>query len=196
LGGEEGAVDGVGFAAVDNLAFDSDGNVWGVIDMSTELHNGFGIGATPTPTTITHSSTLPADASALFGIYGNNWLLYIPTSGPDAGTVVPFAIGPTRSEMTGPTFVGNDHLIISVQHPGEDSPINTTSAPLAPLNRDIEILKLDGSGTFTQNRTVPAGSAWPANIPVADGGNDEATGLPRPVTIGIRRKRRRGDNFV
>lgn len=197
LGGEEGAVDGVGFAAVDNLAFDSRGNVWGVIDMSTELHNGFGIGATPQPTTITHSSTAPADASALFGIYGNNWLLYIPTSGPNAGTVVPFAVGPTRSEMTGPTFVGNDHLLISVQHPGEDSPIGA----LAPLNRDIEILRLDGSATFVQNRTVPAGSAWPANISREDGGNDEPAGLPRPVTIGIRRKPgRRGhddfDNFV
>lgn len=197
LGGEEGAVDGVGFAALDNLAFDSRGNVWGVIDMSTEQHNGFGIGATPQPTTITHSTTVPADASALFGIYGNNWLLYIPTSGPSAGTVVPFAIGPTRCEMTGPTFVGDDHLIISVQHPGEDSPIG----PLAPLNRDIEILTLDGSATFLQNRTIPVGSAWPANISPHDGGNDEPTGLPRPATIGIRRKQRRhrrddSDSFV
>lgn len=186
LGGEEGAVDGVGFAALDNLAFDSHGNVWGVIDMSTEQHNGFDIGVNPAQRNITHTSTSPADASALFGIYGNNWLLYIPTSGPNAGSVVPFAIGPTRCEMTGPAFVGDDHLLISVQHPGEDSPIGA----LAPLNRNIEILNLSGSATFTQNRTVPAGSAWPANIAPRDGGEGQASGMPRPVTLAIRRKPR------
>ena len=40
-GGESGAEDGDGFANLDNLAFDEDGNVWGVTDMSTGLHNGF-----------------------------------------------------------------------------------------------------------------------------------------------------------
>ena len=39
-GGEVGA-SGSGFAAVDNLAFDGSGNVWGVSDMSTGLHSGF-----------------------------------------------------------------------------------------------------------------------------------------------------------
>ena len=33
--GESGAEDGDGFANLDNLAFDEDGNVWGVTDMST-----------------------------------------------------------------------------------------------------------------------------------------------------------------
>jgi uncharacterized protein len=58
---------------------------------------------------------------------------------PDAGEVISFASGPTRCEMTGPTFVDNT-LIISVQHPGEDCLI----AP-AILNRDIEMLDLDGT---------------------------------------------------
>ena len=50
-------------------------------------------------------------------------MFYVPIDGPDAGKVVPFGYGPPRCEMTGPTFVG-DTLILAVQHPGEDSPIN------------------------------------------------------------------------
>jgi len=47
---EKGAEPGDGFANVDNLAFDSQGNVWGVTDMSTEAHNGFATGVAATPT--------------------------------------------------------------------------------------------------------------------------------------------------
>jgi secreted PhoX family phosphatase len=183
-GGEEGADDGMGFASIDNLAFDRRGNVLGVNDMSTDKHNGFSDTSTATLQNITHSSTTPADATNLFGIYGNNFVFYIPISprDPNAGKIIPFAIGPTRCEMTGPTFVGNT-LIISVQHPSEDSPIGAQPA----LNRDIEILALDGGSVFAQNRTIPRGSTWPASIPVADGGAGNPTGLPKPATIGIRR---------
>ncbi len=48
-----------------------------------------------------------------------------------------------------------DTLIISVQHPGEDSPINDGTI----LSRDIELLDLSGV-TFNQARTVPRGSSW------------------------------------
>jgi len=41
---------------------------------------------------------------------------------------------------------------------------------------------------FTQHRVVPIGSTWPASIPVADGGQGNPAGLPKPATIGIRRK--------
>ena len=34
-GGEAGAIAGAGFASVDNLDFDTQGNIWGVTDMST-----------------------------------------------------------------------------------------------------------------------------------------------------------------
>jgi secreted PhoX family phosphatase len=81
--------------------------------------------------------------------------------------------------MTGPTFV-HDTLIVSVQHPGEDSPIGDGTI----LSRSIEMLKLDGT-LFTQTRTVPRGSNWPDNI-TADPAN-----VPRPCTIGIRRAARR-----
>jgi len=173
-GGEAGAEAGAGFANVDNLVFDAAGNVWGVTDMSTGTHNGFDVGAAGTPNEISHGKT--GNVADLTGVFGNNWLFYIPTSGPDAGEVIPFAYGPVRCEMTGPTFAG-DTLILSVQHPGEDCPFHDN--PL--LSRDIEMLGLDGS-LFSQKRSAPRGSNWPSNIE----GNPQ--GPPRPSVIGIRRK--------
>jgi secreted PhoX family phosphatase len=178
LGGEAGTVDGVGFANVDNLAFDHKVNVWGVTDVSTGSHNGVPLGVNPTPVVLDHSAKGSSAASRLVGVFGNNWLFYIPTQGPTAGAVVPFAYGPTRCEMTGPTFVGNT-LIISVQHPGEDSPIGAQNT--GAITHDIEMLSLSGA-LFTQTRTVPLGSVWPINS-LLDG-----TLVPRPATVGIRRK--------
>ncbi|MEO1350275.1 MAG: alkaline phosphatase PhoX [Cyanobacteria bacterium J06635_15] len=180
--GEAGADNGAGFANVDNLAFDTSGNVWGVTDMSTSRQNGFRTGAAPEPRTIDHADTGGTDA--LVGVFGNNWLFYIPTSGPNAGEVVPFAYGPPRCEMTGPTFL-NDTLVLAVQHPGEDVPIGAPGQ--APLNQDIEMLNLDGT-LFTQNRTVPLGSNFPSNVPTADGGASTDFGPPRPCVIGIKPK--------
>jgi hypothetical protein len=181
-GGEAGTADdlngvfGAGFAALDNLAFDRQGNLWGVTDMSTGSHNGFTEGAAPVPTTITHAGT--GSAGNLVGVFGNNWLFAVPTRGPNAGKVIPVAYGPTRCEMTGPTFV-DDTLILSVQHPCEDVPINEAGTP--PLSREIEMLGLDGA-LFTQQRTVPLGSNWPSNL-----NPGTPFGPPRPCTIGIRR---------
>lgn len=190
-GGEAGAEAGDGFANVDNLAFDSQGNVWGVTDMSTGAQNGFSTGANPKPkpidhrvvgaiSTVTTDSNLNVQTSDLVGVFGNNWLFFIPTRGPDAGKIVPFAYGPPRCEMTGPTFIG-DTLILSIQHPGEDCPFN----PQQTLSRTIEMLNLDGS-LFNQTRTMPRGSNWPSNIE----GNPQ--GAPRPSVIGIRRKDSKG----
>ncbi|MDZ8029661.1 PhoX family phosphatase [Nostoc sp. DedSLP04] len=182
-GGEAGSVNGAGFANVDNLVFDNQGNVWGVTDMSTGTHNGFDVGAEGKQTKIDH--TVSGNVSDFTGVFGNNWLFYIPTSGANAGQVIPFAHGPVRCEMTGPTFVGNT-LIISVQHPGEDCPINDGTM----LSRSIELLDLNGS-TFNQTRSLPRGSSWPSNISKNDGGKEEATGIPRPSVIGIRPKNSR-----
>lgn len=194
-GGEAGAEIGSGFANVDNLVFDKQQNVWGVTDMSTGSHNGFEVGAEASLKLIEHTvvgasstssvaSDKNAETSSLIGVFGNNWLFYIPTRGANAGEVVPFAYGPPRCEMTGPTFV-SDTLIISIQHPGEDCPFN----PQVTLNRDIEMLNLDGT-LFTQNRTVPRGSNWPSNI------KGNALGAPRPSVIAIRRKSSKGRQFV
>ena len=167
-GGEAGAEPGSGFANVDNLAFDDQGHVWGVTDMSTAAHNGFNVGADPEPIYVEHSvvgakspSVIDSDknveTSNLIGVFGNNWLFFIPTSGPDAGEIIPFAHGPVRCELTGPTFLG-DTLLISVQHPGEDCPFRETNKPQKILSRDIEMLNLKGDAVFNQKRTVPRGS--------------------------------------
>lgn len=174
-GGEAGSVAGAGFANVDNLDFDTQGNVWGVTDMSTSTHNGFDVGASGKPTTIDHNKT--GNVSDLTGVFGNNWLFYIPTSGPNAGTVIPFAYGPNRCELTGPTFVG-DTLLLSVQHPGEDCPIDDGTV----LSRPIEMLDLNGA-VFNQTRSVSRGSLWPSNI------ENDSRRSPMPSVIGIRRVR-------
>ncbi len=155
--------------------------------MSTTTHNGFNVGAAGTVTTIDHTAN--GNVSNFTGVFGNNWLFYIPTTGANAGEVIPFAHGPVRCEMTRPTFVG-DTLIISVQHPGEDSPINDGTI----LSRDIELLDLSGV-TFNQARTVPRGSSWPSNIPTADGGKGQPRSFPKPSVIGIKRKNTTG-NFT
>jgi secreted PhoX family phosphatase len=173
-GGEAGAADGAGFAAVDNLTFDRNGDLWGVTDMSTNLHNGFDVGSASGQQAIDHAQS--GNTPTLVGVFGANWLFVVPLDGPDAGRVCPFAYGPVRCEMTGPIFV-DDTLIISVQHPGEDSPIGDGTI----LSRGVEMLKLDGS-LFTQTRTVPRGSNWPDNM------TGDPANLPRPATIGIRRK--------
>ncbi|MEG4490801.1 PhoX family phosphatase [Microcoleus sp. D3_18_C4] len=174
-GGEAGSVSGAGFASVDNLAFDPQGNIWGVTDMSTSTHNGFDVGAAGKPTTIDHKKT--GNVSDFTGVFGNNWLFYIPTSGPNAGTVIPFAYGPNRCEMTGPTFVG-DTLLLAVQHPGEDCPIDDGTV----LSRQIEMLDLNGA-VFNQTRSVSRGSLWPSNI------SNDSRRSPMPSVIGIRRVR-------
>ncbi|MEM8806833.1 MAG: alkaline phosphatase PhoX [Cyanobacteria bacterium P01_G01_bin.38] len=181
--GEAGAAAGAGFANVDNMVIDRQGNVWGVTDMSTSRQNGFRTGLNPEIREIDHTATGGTDA--LVGTFGNNWVFYVPTQGADAGEVIPFGYGPPRCEMTGPTFAA-DSFIFAVQHPGEDVPIRNNA--LAPLNRDIEMLALDGS-LFNQSRTVPAGSNWPSNIgyPLPDG-TVKLDGPPRPAVIGIKRK--------
>jgi secreted PhoX family phosphatase len=176
---------GMGYANVDNMVFDKLANLWGVTDMSTGLHNGVGDGPTPSALTIDHSGVGSGGSAGgnLVGVFGNNWMLMIPTSGPYAGVHFPFAIGPTRCEMTGPTFIGNT-LVLSVQHPGENSPTRAALAANPKFPRDIPILKLDGSSLFTQSRTVPVGSQWPGNI------SKDPNRIARPAVIGIQRKQR------
>jgi uncharacterized protein len=182
--GEAGTDDGTGFANVDNLTIDFEGNVWGVTDMSTGLHNGFAVGSAGTPNTVNHAAV--GDASPLTATYGPNSLFVIPTRGPDAGKWIPFAYGPVRCEMTGPTIVGNT-MIISVQHPGEDCPVNDGTM----LSREVEMLALNGTLISpTPGRMVPRGSSWPSNV----GG--VAQGAPRPCVIGIIRTKNRIQGFI
>lgn len=172
-GGEAGSQSGSGFASVDNLAFDGSGNVWGVTDMSTSTHNGFDVGAAGKLNDISHATT--GNVASYTGIFGNNWMFYIPLKGQYAGQVIPFAHGPNRAEITGPTFIG-DTLIVAVQHPGEDCPYS----PQATLTRSIPMLALNGSIVY-QTRSVLRGSNFPSSI-------DGSGTIPKPTVMGIRRK--------
>lgn len=88
-----------GFSSPDNLAFDSNGDLWVVTDISSGGQNK-GV----------HKSFM------------NNGLFVIPTSGPDQGVALQFASGPVESELTGPFFTPDEQtLFLSVQHPGENT---------------------------------------------------------------------------
>ncbi|MCI1696350.1 PhoX family protein [Aneurinibacillus aneurinilyticus] len=87
-----------GFAAPDNLAFDSAGNLWVVTDISSSSMN-----------------------SGIYKTFGNNGVFLIPTSGEGKGVAVQFASAPVGAEMTGPWFTPDEKtLFLSVQHPGEN----------------------------------------------------------------------------
>ncbi len=88
-----------GYSSPDNLIFDSKGDLWVVTDVSSGSLNG-----------------------GIYKFMGNNAMFYLPTTGDNAGKAYRFATGPGQAEMTGPTFLGNDTLFLSVQHPGEESP--------------------------------------------------------------------------
>jgi secreted PhoX family phosphatase len=178
---------GDGFGNADNLAFGLDQTLWVCIDQSTELHNGFRTGlvnpgGTLLETDVNHAAVGSSAAEGLIGVFGNNWLFYVPTKGPNTGTVVPFAIGPTRCEMTGPTFIGSNTLIVSIQHPGEDCSIRATAAEIQ--SRIVPLLDAEGSAVFTQQRTITKGSQWPSNVL----GSPAADAVPIPAVVAIRRK--------
>ncbi len=88
-----------GFSSPDNLAFDSNGSLWVVTDISSSSQNK-GV----------HKSFM------------NNGLFVIPTVGPAKGEAMQFASGPVESELTGPFFTPDEKtLFLSIQHPGEET---------------------------------------------------------------------------
>jgi secreted PhoX family phosphatase len=86
-----------GFASPDNLAFDPNGNLWIVTDIS--------------------SSRLD---KGIYETFRNNGAFVMPAgSGRD---VYQFASGPVESELTGPFFTPDGStLFLAVQHPGEET---------------------------------------------------------------------------
>lgn len=96
--------------------------------------------------------------------HGNNALYYVPLSGMHAQTAFRFANAPIGAELTGPTFVNWERtLFLSVQHPGENTPLD---APIGP-------------DSWT--------SWWPHGNKTA-GTNPSK---PRPSVVAIRRERAR-----
>ncbi|AOP36235.1 hypothetical protein A0128_19590 [Leptospira tipperaryensis] len=88
---------GSGFAAPDNLAFDKQGNLWMVTDVSQKNLN-----------------------RSVYKKFGNNGMFVIPTTGPESGKAFQFASAPIGAELTGLWFTPDEkELFVSVQHPGE-----------------------------------------------------------------------------
>ena len=86
------------FAAPDNLAFDPNGDLWVVCNITTTRLNG----------------------DPRYTAFQNNGMFFIPASGADAGVPRQFASGPCESELTGPSWTPDRQtLFLSVQHPGE-----------------------------------------------------------------------------
>ncbi len=85
-----------GIACPDNLAFSPDGHLWITSDMS--------------------ASDMRAGK---YSAFGNNGLYCMPMHGPDAGRLLQVASAPVAAEFTGPEFLPDGTLVLSVQHPGE-----------------------------------------------------------------------------
>lgn len=88
-----------GFSSPDNLAFDGNGNLWVVTDISSGSLN-----------------------KGIYTSFMNNGLFVVPTSGPSKAQALQFASGPNDCELTGPYFAPDEKtLFLSVQHPGENT---------------------------------------------------------------------------
>ncbi|MGC1307491.1 MAG: alkaline phosphatase PhoX [Phormidesmis sp.] len=168
VAGGEPAAGGMGFANPDNLAFDPQGNLWVVTDMSTSTHNK----AVPNRVDETGKAL---DGKDLLGLYGNNSLWQIALSGEGAGEAKMFAYGPMECELTGPFFTEDGTtLFLSAQHPGE---VNGVRQAMAADTREFA-LKTTAGNLFDQSREVPVGSNWPEK-----GENTP----PKPSVVAIRR---------
>jgi uncharacterized protein len=164
--GGEPAIGGQGFSNPDNLAFDGQGNLWMVNDMSSDKLNREVLANR-------REKGVPITPSSLRGIYGNNAIWYIPQSGEGAGQPHLFGIGPMDCEMTGPCFTTGDRaLFLSIQHPGE---VNGTRKDMAAEMRQFAMHTTDGT-EFMQTRKVPIGSNWPSK---------QANDPPKPSVVAI-----------
>lgn len=170
LGGEP-AEGGAGFANPDNLVIDKGGNVWMVNDMSSDKLNA----AIPKGRLDKEGKAI--SQSNLRGVFGNNAIWFIPTSGPNAGNAYMFGYGPMECETTGPFFTADEQtLFLSIQHPGEVNGIRKAGAG-ADEERMIDLRSVDGK-EFMQKRRVPIGSNWPSS---------KANDPPKPAVVAIRR---------
>ncbi|MEO0684402.1 MAG: alkaline phosphatase PhoX, partial [Cyanobacteria bacterium J06649_11] len=140
---------GMGFANPDNLLLDKGGNVWMVTDTSTSKLNN----------AVKNRTDDEGKTANISGLFGNNTIWYIPTSGENAGQASLFGIGPMECEATGPCFTPDEQtMFLSIQHPGE---ANGTRLNQASEDREYLVYSTTGQ-EFTQNRQVPIGSNWPS----------------------------------
>lgn len=170
MGGEPTA-GGAGFSNPDNLLIDPDGHVWIVTDMSSDKLNK------AVPKRIGKNG-VPISQSNLRGLYGNNSLWFVPTSGENAGNAYLFAMAPIEAEFCGP-FLSRDRqtLFLAVQHPGESHGIRQN---LKSETRKYAMKTSEGK-EFTQTRQVPIGSNFP---------DKKANAAPRPCVVAVTRSDR------
>jgi secreted PhoX family phosphatase len=161
--GGEPAAGGMGFANPDNLLLDPEGHVWMVTDISTTKLND----------AVNSRNSESGKSVSLSGLFGNNSLWFIPTSGADAGKAFLFAIAPMECEATGPCFTTDQQtLFLAIQHPGER---NGTRKNQAIETRQFVVTTTTGE-EFLQTRKVPIGSNWPDKTSDAP---------PKPAVIAI-----------
>jgi hypothetical protein len=167
LGGEP-AEGGFGFSNPDNLEIDGQGNLWMVTDMSTSKHN-------LEVTSRIDEAGNPVSQSNLRGLFGNNSVWYIPTSGPNAGEAFMFAYGPMECEMCGP-FITPDQstLFLAAQHPGETHGTRMNGA----FETRKFAMQTTAGQPFMQERNVPLGSNWPSK---------QVNAAPRPAVVAVRK---------
>lgn len=167
--GGEPAEGGLGFANPDNLEFDGRGNLWVVMDMSSDRLNK------AIPAGRKDAEGKDISQSSIRAIYGNNSIWMMPTLGPNAGKAYMFGYGPMDCECTGPFFTRDQRtLFIAVQHPGE---VGGVRKDMKMEDRAIAMRTTSGQ-EFMQTRQVPIGSNWPGKRP-----NDP----PKPAVVAIRR---------
>ena len=162
--GGEPTEKGEGFSNPDNLAFDKQGNLWMVSDIST--------GGLNREMKTRYPQGVPVSQRDLLGIFGNNsaWVFAKGQEHP-----YPFAIAPMDAELTGLYFTPDQEtLFLAVQHPGEAGGIRRD---LAFENRKFALKTTNGQ-EFEQIRQVPLGSNWPSG---------QVNQPPRPAVVAIRR---------
>lgn len=160
---------GGGFACADNLVFDPLGNLWMVTDITTTVQNF--------PNERAAVSGTDAGSKFFPGVFGNNAMFMIPTSGEKAGIPQLFAIAPMEAELTGPTFTPDGKtLILAVQHPGERRGVRKASNP---HEERTQIVHDRSDQPFEQKRIVPQGSNFPST---------ELDQPPRPCVVCITRE--------
>jgi secreted PhoX family phosphatase len=164
--GGEPVEGGLGFSNPDNIEIDQDGHLWMVTDMSTSSHNQEVLSRT--------KEGKPIGQKELLGLFGNNSIWFIPTSGEAVGQAYPFGIGPMEAEICGPYLTRDQTtMFVAVQHPGER---NGTRQAMATEVRTYAMRSTDGQG-FMQERKVPIGSNWPGRT---------ANDPPKPAVVAIR----------
>lgn len=145
---------GGAFASADNLAFDPAGNLWVVSDITTPKHNF----------EVSREDKSQPGTSSFMGVFGNNAMFCIATSGEQAGVPRCFAIGPMECELTGPTWTEDGRtLLLSVQHPGELHGTRGFPGVQQPTEQTRKMRLADRAGAFfDQERMVPIGSNFPS----------------------------------